>query len=91
MSRSKELSPAAQQRDVCAPYEETLLTGTGHVCSSPGSYFFWDEFHPTATIHTLFGQALYAAVIPEPATWLLFGSGIAVLVGMRRRWPGLLR
>ena len=77
--------------EACYSGDDLNFTGTGHVCSSPGSYFFWDEFHPTATIHTLFGQALYAAVIPEPATWLLFGSGVAVLVGMRRRWPGLLR
>ena len=71
--------------DACYSGDDLNFTGRGRVCSSPASYFFWDEYHPTATVHTLFGEALYAAIIPEPATWLLFGSGVAVLVALRRR------
>ena len=69
----------------CYSGDNLSFTGSGQVCSSPGSYFFWDEYHPTARVHQLFGEAIYAAIIPEPATWLLVSTGFAVLLGIRRR------
>ena len=41
------------------PFEHTYPTyvaGTGN----PGSYFFWDEWHPTAAVHKLLGSAMYS-------------------------------
>lgn len=32
------------------------------LCSTPGSYFYWDSFHPTATTHNLVYQQAVAAI-----------------------------
>ncbi|WJW74521.1 SGNH/GDSL hydrolase family protein [Thiohalobacter sp. IOR34] len=49
-------------------------------------YLFYDEVHPTSRGHQLIGDAMYAAVVPLPASALLWWSGLAALalVGRRR-------
>ena len=45
-----------------APFEHTYPTyvaGTG----DPDTYFFWDEWHPTAAVHKILGEAMWAQVI----------------------------
>lgn len=51
-------------------------------------YAFFDDIHPTAALHALIGEELYAAVIPVPAALPLFASAL-LLIGMlgRRRLP----
>ena len=52
------------------------------------SYMFWDAIHPTTYAHSLIAEAAYneVAPVPEPATILLFGSGLAGLFGFRRKF-----
>jgi phospholipase/lecithinase/hemolysin len=54
------------------------------VCSDSDSYIFWDEFHPTTRVHALAGAGL-ASAVPEPATFLCFAGGLAIVLGLRRR------
>lgn len=63
------------------------VAGAGTVCATPGSYYYWDQFHPTATTHALIAQAALASLtpVPEPSTIGLFVAGLAVLGVVARR------
>lgn len=49
------------------------------------SYLFWDGIHPTARGHEILAQAMYAQVVPEPETYLLFALGLSALVWRTRK------
>lgn len=50
---------------------------------------FYDAIHPTTKGHQLMADAIYAvAAVPEPATYAMFGLGVAVLAWARRRQVG---
>lgn len=55
----------------------------GTVCSTPGSYLYWDDRHPTASVNQILGAQLLAS-IPEPASAGLVGLGL-LLASWRRR------
>ena len=52
------------------------------------NYFFWDEFHPTATMHNVIGtqyaNTALTAAVPEPETYALMLAGLG-LVGFASR------
>jgi phospholipase/lecithinase/hemolysin len=51
--------------EIAAPFELTypaFVPGTG----DPDTFFFWDEWHPTAAVHAILGKAMYKGL---PAAW----------------------
>jgi outer membrane lipase/esterase len=51
----------------------------------PDSFLYWDGIHPTSAGHALVAERIFAAVVPEPATWALMAAGAVVLLARRRR------
>lgn len=72
--------------DPCWTGNATGYAGGGTVCSSPGTYLFWDAVHPTALANTYVADAAYRALVPEPSTWAMMLIGLAGLgfAGARR-------
>jgi len=55
------------------------------VCSDPNQYLFWDGFHPTTQADTILAGQFEQAVVPEPSTFLMLGTGFVGVGGMLRR------
>ena len=56
------------------------------VCANPSQFLFWDGIHPTTSADAFLATQFDAAVTtPEPASILLFGSGIVAMAGLLRR------
>jgi phospholipase/lecithinase/hemolysin len=58
------------------------------VCSNPGQYAFWDDFHPTTATDAFVAQGFQQVVTPEPATFSLVAGSVLVLAAffaIRRR------
>lgn len=58
-------------------------TGPVSVCGNRDDYLFWDTIHPSARAHEFLAARMLEAV-PEPATVLLVGIGLAAF-GVRTR------
>jgi phospholipase/lecithinase/hemolysin len=50
-------------------------------CTNPDQYLFWDFFHPTASVNTIFAADFAQAVqtVSEPSIGVLTGIGILLL------------
>lgn len=57
--------------------------------ADPSQYLCWDGIHPTAAGHAILAQSMYAAVVPEPSSWVLLIAGLvpALAAVRRRRMP----
>jgi len=67
-----------------AAYSEFVEPG-GAVVPNPEEYLSWDGFHPTTAAHQIIAGQMARAVVPEPATMLLFGFGLLSMAGVSRR------
>jgi phospholipase/lecithinase/hemolysin len=56
-----------------------------NVCGNAKTYLFFDDFHPTAQANTFVADKFAAALVPEPATYVLVASGLALAAFTRAR------
>lgn len=75
--------------DACQPVYSPVGFGSG--CSTPDSYYYFDEIHPTRRVHQIIGEDMAscldsqkAMTVPEPSSILALVVGAGV-VGLRRR------
>ena len=54
------------------------------LCANPDSYLFFDDFHPSAHAQSIVANGFTSAVVPEPATYVLFVSAFAFAAVARR-------
>lgn len=73
----------SDSQDACLP------SLPGAPCANPGSYVFWDSFHPTTAADAVIATA-FAKSVPEPGTMALLAVGLLALfyAGSQRRTPG---
>lgn len=58
---------------------------TSLIAPNASQYLFWDDLHPTATVHSILAtRALALVAVPEPQAWLLL-VGCAIFSGLQRR------
>ena len=70
------------------PYTAASTTACGPNGANIGAFAFWDDIHPTATIHALWSDGFAAdlAAVPEPNVWAMMILGLAGLgAAVRRR------
>ena len=73
----------ANTEDACLPTLGPFPIGAP--CADPDSYLFWDDIHPTAKAHKILGDAMFAAVVPEPQSLLLIALSLGGIAMVRRR------
>jgi phospholipase/lecithinase/hemolysin len=54
-------------------------------CADPNQYLFWDALHPTTAADAIWAAQLEKAVVPEPSSLMLIGSGVLGLAAVMRR------
>jgi outer membrane lipase/esterase len=64
----------------------TDACGAAALGTNCDEYVFWDGIHPTAAMHRLIADNVYAQAVPEPETYALMALGlVAVGFAARRR------
>jgi outer membrane lipase/esterase len=67
------------------------IVNVGDACGAainncdPATALYWDAIHPTAKGHQILADAMMAAAVPEPSTYLMFALGLAGLAAWQRR------
>jgi len=56
-----------------------------NICSNPNQYLFWDAFHPTTYANSILAENFYNTVVPEPATFVMLGTGVIGVFSFARR------
>lgn len=54
------------------------------VCGDPGTYLFFDDFHPTTATHEILGRDFAATVVPLPSAIIFICTGFGFLAVLRR-------
>jgi len=67
-----------------SPTPVDYASTTNTACGNASAHFYWDDIHPTATVHALIAAAALVAV-PEPASLGLLLVAAGGLVAVRRR------
>ena len=61
--------------------------GGSTVCTNPGEYLYFDDFHPTTATHAILARE-FAAAVPEPGTLALVSITLVGLLWLRRHPAG---
>ena len=56
-----------------------------NVCNNSNNYLFWDNIHFSTKTDSLLAEAMYNLFVPVPAAAWLFASGLAGIIGLKRR------
>ena len=84
MAAQRALTAGAPGNGLTNTTDACLVPGVS-LCATPGTYIYWDSIHPTAFTHSVLGQGMLAAAVPEPQAWLMMAAGVALLGTLRRR------
>ncbi|HEX5125428.1 MAG TPA: SGNH/GDSL hydrolase family protein [Rhodocyclaceae bacterium] len=68
-------------------FSGTITSPFGTTCSTPDTYVFWDDIHPTTAMDKVLANEMVASIasVPEPSAWLMLLAGLSVLMVLYSR------